>query len=459
LIDVKTRICIAIVLTLLVLPGLALAQEEATEAKPWEAWEPPDVEMPDPNAWNLYLQAFALHDRVRAGREVEAPDAPDEPVAGEEPVEAPAPAGEPAGEPAPAMPPPEVGAGARLPNVDFGWAHELEIERLAELVDAYSPVFRTLEAAIAGETQAPPLRTYQDTEEFFPLFAQFRQAARMFAGRSRLHREEGRPLEAALDAIACLHLGTDVGTQRSLIAGLVQTACQAIGEAQLRQVIPLLDATEARIAGNAMRRAMAETASLAETMAGEAAFAKAFFIETLAPAMGDAQRLEELYGDAEFARAAAGVSAEQMWEQMLPFHEQRTELAARPYWARGALSAPDNPLLERQIDILERTGLKFAFMEARLRVDLAALAAQAYRGEHGAYPAGLDALAPDYLPEVPRDPFADAALRSQYREPEGAKVLVIYSVGPDGDDDGSEDIGRSIKLDSDGDIALVLTAE
>ena len=437
----KTRTWVAIVLTLPVLAGLALAQEEAAEAKPWEAWEPPEVEMPDPNAWDIYVYAFQIEEQIyeRLREEAGLPPRGDEA--------------------ADAAPPAPVAVGAQ-PNVALRLhmtEESLEPETLGRLIEAYAPVFSALEAAIAGDAVVPPIRSREDIEQAFREFAQARQAARMFASRSVYHLRRNDALSAALDAIAAMHISADTMTQHSLISGLVGIACQAIGEAQLRELIPLLDATEARITGNAMRRAVAETASLAEIMAGEAAFARAFFIEALAPAMGDAQRLNELYGDAELARAAAGVSAEQMWEQMLPFHEQRIALAARPYWARGALSAPDNPLLEHQVAAFERMGLKLAYMEARLRVDLAALAAQAYHGEQGAYPAGLDELAPDYLPGVPRDPFADAALRSiardpmsrahpaAQREPTGAGVLTIYSVGPDGDDDGGSDIGHDLE--------------
>ena len=77
----------------------------------------------------------------------------------------------------------------------------------------------------------------------------------------------------------------------------------------------------------------------------------------------------------------------------------------------------------------------------------------------GSLPTSLDALVPGYLPQVPRDPFVDAPLPSAFREPEGARVLVINSVGPDGDDVGGEDIDGPVQADSEGDIAFVLTVE
>jgi hypothetical protein len=66
------------------------------------------------------------------------------------------------------------------------------------------------------------------------------------------------------------------------------------------------------------------------------------------------------------------------------------------------------------------------------RLLAATLALRAYRLEHGRYPATLQALTPRYLPAVPGDPFSPAPLlyRSQ------CKGYVLYSIGPDGKDDG-----------------------
>ncbi len=62
------------------------------------------------------------------------------------------------------------------------------------------------------------------------------------------------------------------------------------------------------------------------------------------------------------------------------------------------------------------------------------LAIRLYEVEHGARPAELTALVPDYLPAVPLDPFDlhDAPLRYAPDRPSPA----VYSVGPDGLDDG-----------------------
>ena len=61
-----------------------------------------------------------------------------------------------------------------------------------------------------------------------------------------------------------------------------------------------------------------------------------------------------------------------------------------------------------------------------------ALAAQIYKARSGEYPASLEALVPEYITGVPIDPFSGAPLRMA-SSPGG---LVIYSVGPDFEDNG-----------------------
>jgi hypothetical protein len=79
----------------------------------------------------------------------------------------------------------------------------------------------------------------------------------------------------------------------------------------------------------------------------------------------------------------------------------------------------------------------------------------AYRAEHGEYPADLAALAPKYIPAVPEDIFSTGPLHYR-REGEG---YVLYSIGPNGVDDGGRNDPNS-KVDGDwDDIAIRVPAK
>lgn len=69
------------------------------------------------------------------------------------------------------------------------------------------------------------------------------------------------------------------------------------------------------------------------------------------------------------------------------------------------------------------------------------LALRCYQSSKGRPPARLEDLVPDYLAKVPQDPFSDRALTYH---PKGATWL-LYSVGPDGVDDGVRPFAISSK--------------
>jgi ABC-type transport system involved in multi-copper enzyme maturation permease subunit len=114
---------------------------------------------------------------------------------------------------------------------------------------------------------------------------------------------------------------------------------------------------------------------------------------------------------------AAALPAE---EQRPAFQRLEAERAELPWLARQFAVAPgraaDNSLRNK----------------AALRCAAAALAAERFRLRHGRWPEGLDELVPDDLARVPPDPFDAAPMRFR-RLDDG---LVVYSVGPDGVDDG-----------------------
>ena len=67
-----------------------------------------------------------------------------------------------------------------------------------------------------------------------------------------------------------------------------------------------------------------------------------------------------------------------------------------------------------------------------------AFALAAYRHQHGAYPNDLAKLAPKYIDTIPTDPFTGGDLH--YRLEDGGYLL--YSVGPNGKDDGGRNFNE-----------------
>lgn len=125
----------------------------------------------------------------------------------------------------------------------------------------------------------------------------------------------------------------------------------------------------------------------------------------------------------------------QMLEQ--PYYVKRasvsgpSEKAELPSW-----SAPATCLV---LPAYAHLGSTFAAVEARVACARTALALERYRLTHGQYPATLDALVPDILPQVPLDPFDGKPLRYI----NDGKRVAVYSVGQNLQDDGGseEEVG------------------
>lgn len=79
--------------------------------------------------------------------------------------------------------------------------------------------------------------------------------------------------------------------------------------------------------------------------------------------------------------------------------------------------------------------VKLAEAETAKRVLVTVLALKRYHLQHGAYPANLDELVPNYLKQVPIDFMDGKPLRYRLR-PDGD--FLLYSVGEDGEDNGGD---------------------
>jgi len=64
---------------------------------------------------------------------------------------------------------------------------------------------------------------------------------------------------------------------------------------------------------------------------------------------------------------------------------------------------------------------------------IVALALHAHHADHANYPASLEELAPKYLCAIPDDPFV---IKGPLRYRRSGKSYTLYSIGPDGIDDG-----------------------
>ncbi len=108
-------------------------------------------------------------------------------------------------------------------------------------------------------------------------------------------------------------------------------------------------------------------------------------------------------------------------------HEREARLQAVAASVRGMPKDPARiflPAVDRLLSAIQRAQTQFRCMAV-------ALAAERYRQERGRWPATLEKLVPDYLGEVPPDPYDNKSLRFRWLD----DGVLVYSVGGDGRDD------------------------
>ncbi|MEX0715462.1 MAG: hypothetical protein WD066_02700 [Planctomycetaceae bacterium] len=316
-----------------------------------------------------------------------------------------------------------------------------------------------------GEPPAPMI------EALLPLLLEVRDMSRLLAVRAMLRLAEGRPEECTADLLTCRRLGRQVAHGWTFIDQLVGFAIEEIameGEKALaghsglsasdalrhiaeldripatRGIVSALDGGErfiflsiichTSLYGLGMFADEDGDASLGESPLNQALTGGA--IEWDVPLKMGNELCDEL-------AAVAGAAHYGDRQRLLAdfesrFNRKQAELndteSVRARMARDA-SETVGELLVLLLAPATRSAVA-AEDRSRMQLDLSrlAFALAAYHSERGEYPAALAALAPKYLSAVSEDIFSGGSLI--YRRTADRRGCVLYSVGPNGADDG-----------------------
>ena len=116
------------------------------------------------------------------------------------------------------------------------------------------------------------------------------------------------------------------------------------------------------------------------------------------------------------------------------YMDRSAQIARQPYGLHlPGPAEPTDPINRALLPISSRARWKDVECETQNELILVTLALHTFHLEHGRYPATLAELAPDYLKKLPNDPYA---AQSPFQYHIAVKSYTLYSVGPDGKDDG-----------------------
>ena len=291
----------------------------------------------------------------------------------------------------------------------------------------------------------------------------FRDAARILAASARYQASMGE-IPAALDDVSSImKISLHASSEPILISGLVGIAIDDLAVNVLIDILPFLDTDSlALLKRNDIHNFLSTPPTLAKNIYGEEAFGLNVFsifgtgefdqLELASFLMDDLNVPDSIYQQNVFFNPALAAYRIFLFPQDLAVYQQtmrsyqRVAESSDSYAARktilnrieddlssgrpkGFITALLTPGIGKAIENAEKVRMRHAAI-------LVAIAATEFRIVHDSFPEKADSLVPDFLPCLPKDAFHDTS-RVRYSTKDDG--VAIYSVGPNGKDDGGPD--------------------
>ncbi|MCW3054957.1 MAG: hypothetical protein JWN14_4127 [Chthonomonadales bacterium] len=310
------------------------------------------------------------------------------------------------------------------------------------LIQANVSVINTVHQGFAYSYHNPPIRSFDAS---FPYYARFRALTRLLSLRAQARAERGDWSGAADSDLDAVRLGEDVPYGSPTIGDLVGIACQAIGRRQLWNTVEHLNAAQTRSVMTRLTGILEHHLPYSDSVHEEKWTVQAGLLE----AFNNPEKLKALTATesddpkkadkAEQAEAKSILfyltySKRRIMGDYSTYMDALADQARKPYGLHlPPPPMPTDPINRDLLPIYSRGRLKDVDGETQNKLLLVTLALHGFQLEHGHYPASLSELAPAYLQKLPDDPFA---AQGTFKYIVQGKSYVLYSVGPDGKDDG-----------------------
>ena len=228
-----------------------------------------------------------------------------------------------------------------------------------------------------------------------------------------------------------------------LIGKLVGIACESIGRKQLNKIVDQLSPAEAKAAAKRLEDLRTKATPFHDTLLEE----KYMTLTGLISLLNTPQSVGMFTGGGDVEShgpelALRGYlllhSKESILSDCTRYMDENIEnhRKAYPHPAKP-MPEPKGPILSIFLPVFSQSDFKDQQNRALNDLLMLRLALRAYRAEHGRYPSALQELKGEYITDVPEDPFATAG---KYKYALAGSSYTLYSVGPDGRDDGGKAI-------------------
>ncbi len=324
------------------------------------------------------------------------------------------------------------------------------IER-EELVTENEPALSLFREGMTQEYVAPSIRSIFTLQ---PYLAKYRKLTRLLILDSQARAEKGdwnRAVQRRLDAA---EFGNKILTGGALMHSLVGNACETLGQRGISPLFEMLSTAQAKSALTRLEKIDRETYSLSETLEEEKRCGQAQFLEVY--------RNIRTYKDiAELNNLSFGnpidnnrkvlefvlINKRGAIEAYSRYMDSIIAISKQPYSSRTTLPIVPKDCVNQLLDsdpITFGTNIctsnSLATANKMLIVELAL---KIYKDVHRKYPATLTELSPGILAKLPDDPFA---LTGTFKYRLEKDKYVLYSLGPDGIDDGGAPIDDKSRI-------------
>lgn len=325
-----------------------------------------------------------------------------------------------------------------------GDQHFYSLADKEKLVAENAGAVQTLHTGFQYPYQEPPARSFNT---MFPPYAKLRALARFLSLQAQVDAEKGDAAGAMGASLDAVQMGETMPRGGPLIGMLVGVACQAIGRQQAWKTASHLNAAQAKAAARRLENIRTGHVPFADTLQEEEWSEQAGLLELMRKRdwPGDMLTAGQVDQD-QIAPTPSWIMATRVRlagkRTIMANYTRYMDLSivnARQSYAAHIAQPPlpTDPISQILLPVYTGVRLNEVKADTQNALLLVTLALRAYKLDHGAYPPALAALEPQYLRAVPADPFGLSGPLRYTRT--GAKYL-LYSVGPDGKDDGGKAI-------------------
>jgi hypothetical protein len=309
-------------------------------------------------------------------------------------------------------------------------------ESLRPQIGSIRPILNKVRSALRLSWRLP---ASTDQDWSFRESAEFRVCARAFAAESRLARLDGDGSRAIHSSLDDLELGSKLAKGGGWIPYLVAEVCHSYGVSEAEHSAGMTPAAVIPDAIARIRSIQQHWAPFSEMLdieratmlIGATTIFQHFQREDLGDKIDTARALQDRPTPLETIRFLLVPRRTALAHMDLYFRQQMAE-SARPVRQRRPVPTPDDPWSRALLPTSlfenpwkwERTSTDISLIEVALAVRMHYL-------EHGRYPTRLTEISKRWLPSIPVDLWEQPIT---YRLKNGQPV--IYSMGPDGKDDG-----------------------